>query len=395
MLWDLGRPINQTHWLRESGGRDLILTGNHEMPDFIPGLELARLYYEEIVRPILQADYPNLVHSAGLIGSGSEVLGFDTEMSADHDWGTRLSLFLSVDDHARVAAQVRQTLAYKLPFSFRGYPTHFEDVPDDTGTRAPKLVDQHPIQHRVHITVLSDFLRRYIGVDLDQEWTALDWLTVPEQKLRTLVAGAVYHDGLNVLRPMRRTLAYYPRDVWLYLLSAQWARVGQEQPFVGRAGIVGDELGSALIATALVGDLMRLGFLMEKQYAPYSKWFGTAFAQLNCAATLTPILQRVLNAPMWQEREKHLGAALETAAALHNDLGITLPVPTKASQFHDRPFSVIGADDIAERIWQAIRDEEVQALPRGVGKVEQVVDNTDVLSNTDRCRKLRALYAAE
>jgi hypothetical protein len=98
---------------------------------------------------------------------------------------------------------------------------------------------------------------------------------------------------------------------------------------------------------------------------------------------------------MWQEREKHLGAALETAAALHNDLGITLPVPTKASQFHDRPFSVIGADDIAERIWQAIRDEEVQALPRGVGKVEQVVDNTDVLSNTDRCRKLRALYAAE
>jgi hypothetical protein len=362
MLWDLGRPFNQTHWLCESGGHDLILTGYHEMPDFIPGLELARLYYEEVVRPILQTDYPDLVHSAGLIGSGSEVLGFDTEMSADHDWGTRLSLFLSVEDHARVAAQVRQTLAYKLPFSFRGYPTHFEDVPDDTGTRAPMLVDQHPIQHRVHITVLSDFLRRYIGVDLDQEWTALDWLTVPEQKLRTLVAGDVYHDGLNVLR---------------------------------RAGIVGDELGSALIAARLVGDLMRLGFLMEKQYAPYSKWFGTAFAQLNCAATLTPLFQRVLNAPTWQEREKHLGAALETAAALHNDLGITLPVPTKVSQFHDRPFSVIGADDIAERTWQAIRDEEVQALPRGVGKVEQVVDNTDVLSNTDRCRKLRALYAAE
>jgi hypothetical protein len=365
------------------------------MPEFIPGLELSRLYYEETVKPILQADFPDLVHSAGLIGSGSEVLGFDTEMSADHNWGARLFLFLSVDDHARVAAQVCESLAYKLPFSFRGYPTHFQDVPDDTGTLVPKLVKQHPVQHRVHITVLSDFLRRYTGVDLDQEWTALDWFTVPEQKLRTLVAGAVYHDGLNVLQPMRRKLAYYPRDVWLCLLSAQWTRIGQEEPFVGRAGTVGDEVGSAIIAARLVRDLMRVGFLMEKQYAPYSKWFGTAFAQLRCAATLTPIFQRVLNAPTWQEREKHLGAALETAAALHNDLGITSPVSTQLSRFHDRPFTVIGSDDIAERIWEAIQDEEVKALPYGVGKVEQVVDSTDILSNADRCRRFRALYADE
>jgi hypothetical protein len=44
-----------------------------------------------------------------------------------------------------------------------------------------------------------------------------------------------------------------------------------------RAGFVGDELGSALIGSRLVRDIMNLCFLLEKQYAPYPKWFGTAF----------------------------------------------------------------------------------------------------------------------
>lgn len=51
---------------------------------FIPGLELSRRFYWEAVRPVLDDAYPNLSHSAALIGHGSEVLGFDTPMSADH-----------------------------------------------------------------------------------------------------------------------------------------------------------------------------------------------------------------------------------------------------------------------------------------------------------------------
>jgi len=39
-----------------------------------------------------------LSDAAGIIGSGSEVLGFDDEMSSDHHWGPRTMLFLSVDE---------------------------------------------------------------------------------------------------------------------------------------------------------------------------------------------------------------------------------------------------------------------------------------------------------
>ena len=364
------------------------------MPKFIPGIELAGRYYYKAVKPILQSRYPDLVHSAGLIGAGSEVLGFDDETSTDHSWGPRFILFLSEQEHAPVADKLRLTLGQELPFSFHGYSTHFEVVPNEPGAVVPAETDKRPINHMVRITVLSEFLQHYVGTRLEEELTAVDWLTIPGQKLRSLVAGAVFHDGLQVLGPMRHRLAYYPHDVWLYLLSAQWRRIGQEEPFVGRTGWVGDEVGSAIIAARLVRDMMHLCMLMERQYVPYPKWFGSAFAQLECADRLTPIFQRVLASATWQDRERHLCAAYEMVAAMHNELGVTDPVPTRVTQFHDRPFLIIQGEDVARAIWDAIEDPEVRALPFGVGKVDQYVDSTDILSYTERCRDLGVLYGS-
>jgi hypothetical protein len=282
-------------------------------------------------------------------------------------------------------------LAHELPFYIHGYSTHFEDVPGEPGTVVPKERHTHPINHRVQITTLRAFVRSYIGIEPSQDLTVRDWLAIPEQKLRTLVTGAVYHDGLNVLGPMRQRLAYYPRDVWLYVLSAGWARIGQEEAFVGRTGIEGDEIGSAIIGARLVRDVMRLCFLMERQYAPYSKWYGMAFSQLDCARHLRPVLRQVLGAASWHEREKHLSAAYEVVATMHNRLAITEPVPTQVSQFHGRPFLVIQGESIAERIWESIRDPEVQALPWGIGKVDQYLDpNTPLLGP----RNLRSIHNA-
>ena len=60
---------------------------------------------------------------------------------------------------------------------------------------------------------------------------------------------------------------------------------------MSRAGQAGDELGSSLIGARLVHNIMNLCFLQEKQYAPYPKWFGTAFGRLACAPELLPLLE--------------------------------------------------------------------------------------------------------
>jgi hypothetical protein len=317
---------------------------------FVPGIELSRQFYAELVRPILDERFSGLPHSAALLGRGSEVLGFDDEMSTDHDWRARVLLFLREEDETRVGDAVADSLRRELPPLYRDWP----------------------VDHEIH-TVRGYFLER-LGVDVYGEIEARDWLTFPEQSLRMITAGAVHHDELG-LRAVRDQFAHYPRDVWLYLLVAGWWRVHPEANLAGRAGAAGDELGSALIGSRLVADLMRLCFLMERQYAPYSKWFGTAFSRLECGPELSPILSNVVHAETWKEREQALMAAYEKLAAMHNALHLTEPVSPVVEQMWNRPYQVVWAD-IPGLLQAEIQDPGVLGILERwpVGPVDQLRD---------------------
>lgn len=361
------------------------------MPEFLQGLQLSGYFYEEVVGPILRSEFPGLAHSAVLIGSGSEVLGYDTARSTDHEWGPRLLLFLAEPDHARHAARITELLSQWLPYSFRGYSTHFGE-PNEEGTRILEDTSSGPVSHKVQVHTVRGFFRDSLGIDPTGELEPADWLSLPEQRLLEVTAGRVYHDGLGELEPLRASLAYFPLDVWLYKLSCGWTRVAQQEPFMGRTGDVGDELGSRLIAAGLVRDVMRLCFLMERRYAPYSKWFGTAFARLSCAPAMTPLLEAVLRAPTWRDREKPLSAAYELAASMHNALGITPPQEAKVSPFWDRPYLVIHGDRFATAIAAEITDPRVRAIEVRIGAVDQLSDSTDVLSYPPVYRSLQPLW---
>jgi hypothetical protein len=71
---------------------------------------------------------------------------------------------------------------------------------------------------------------------------------------------------------------------------------------MGSAGQVEDDLGSALIAVRLARDVMRIAFCLEREYPPYPKWFGTAFARLRSAPELLPPLGVVPRSRTWEER---------------------------------------------------------------------------------------------
>ena len=146
---------------------------------------------------------------------------------------------------------------------------------------------------------------------------------------------------------------------------------------MGRCGQAGDDLGSRVVAARLVRDLMRLCFLQERRYAPYSKWLGSAFARLDCAPAMTPALTAALAADTWVERQAHLTLAYEQVARQHNALGLTAPLPTAVSPFHNRPFLIIQADAFAAALRAAITDPAVLALPPHLGGYDQFVDSTD------------------
>jgi hypothetical protein len=208
-----------------------------------------------------------------------------------------------------------------------------------------------------------------------------------------MTSGAVHHDDVGELSELRRELAFYPHDIWLYLMASSWNRISQEEHLMPRAGYVGDELGSALLGSRLVRDCMYLAFLMERQYAPYPKWFGTAFKQLACAGDLHPILWRAQIASTWQEREDALAEAYLCLARMHNALGITEHVPNQITDFFGRPFKVIYGGAFGEALCAKVEDPVVQqiASQRLLGNLDQISDNTDLRDSMWR-DVLRGLY---
>jgi hypothetical protein len=360
----------------------------------VNGLQLSERFYWEAVRPLLDRRYPHLAHAAALLGDGSEVLGYDDNTSTDHHWGPRVLLFVQPADLERMASPLHKLLAERLPRRFGGFPTNFSPPdPADNGVQLLQETAAGPINHRVDVLTPAAFIRQQINFDLAQPLQPVDWLTFSEQKLLSITAGAVFYDAIG-LAQVRGLFAYYPRDIWLYLLAAAWARIGQEEHLMGRAGQAGDELGSALIGARLVRDVMRLCFLMERTYAPYPKWFGTAFRRLNSGAQLYPVLQAASIAATWPQREESLCLAYTHLARLHNQLQLTLPLPEQPRRFFGRPFRVMALHGFADALRKEIGDPQLRVLAdhRLFGSLDLLSDNVDLIANTELRPILQQLF---
>jgi hypothetical protein len=352
----------------------------------ISGIELSRRFYGELVRPWLASAFPDLPHAAALIGAGSELLGFDDEMSQDHDWGPRLQIFVTETDFAGHAQAIVAMFADIAPRTFLGASIGFQDQRQPSPRRAQGVRD---IRHGLEVWTVETRLRHELSLEPGEPRDNLAWLGLAEQRLLGLTAGAVFHDDDGRLTALRARLASFPPDVRLYKLACQWRRIAEEQAFVGRAGSNGDDLGSRIIAARLARDVMRMAFLIEGRYAPYPKWFGKAFAALPCAPALIPALDRALAAPDWKPREAALAEAYLALARLHRERGLGGNFEPAIGPYFSRPFMVINADDIAAAIRSEIADPVLSGLPL-IGSLDQTTDATPVIEAPDRARRAMA-----
>ena len=340
----------------------------------MPAAQLSRDFYVEVVRPLLSGR----LHSAALLGWGSDVLGYDTERSTDHGWGPRLLLFL---DDGNSVEELRGLLDARLPERFKGWPVRFSwDAVEAT--------------HHVAVSTLPDWLVEHLGVNASAGMSLLDWLLTPQQKLLGVVAGAVHADASGALSSLREALSWYPDQTWRWLLASQWHRLAQEEAFVARAAEVGDETGSAVTAARLVRDMMRLALMLDRRYAPYQKWLGSAFARARHADDLPTHLADAVHARDVAARAAALASAYTALARRHDDAALTDPVDASIRNYHGRPARVLMADRFAWACLATVTDPALRAIPP-IGAIDQVVDSTDVLETPPSYRRLAALYAGE
>ena len=210
-----------------------------------------------------------------------------------------------------------------FPEMFRGWPVHFG-------------WDEVPVSSHVTVTALRPWLLDQLGVDALSALSTRDWLLTPQQRILGVVAGATYADDSGQLTGVRRRLAWYPDDVWRWLVACQWRRIEQEEAFVQRTAEVGDDLGSHVVAGRLVRDMMRMALLLDRRYAPYSKWLGSAFAAVQHDDGLASQLSAILSAGGTSEREEALAVALTTLARRHNEARISDEVAPTTWPFHSR-----------------------------------------------------------
>lgn len=353
---------------------------------FVPGLRLCGQFYAEAVRPLIDDACPGLRYAAARVGPGSDVLGFDTERSTDHDWGPRLDVFLDPDDLARHSDRLSHLLGDRLPRRFRGYSTHF--VPPDARVRVPADTDG-PVAHLVRFTDVGSWCAGHLGFDPRAGVGLLDWLGTPGQRFAEVTGGAVFRDDTGALTAVRRAVHWYPDDVWRFVLAAQWTRIAQEEAFVGRAAEAGDEVGARVTTARLARDVSRLCLLLGRRHTPYQKWLGSAVATLPEATGVVAALRRAVRAGDAGVAQDALCDAYEAAGGWQNRLGLAPPVPATRRLFFDRPYPVIGADRFATALRSAVTDPTIAALPP-VGAVDQFVDSTDVLTSPATARAVAA-----
>jgi hypothetical protein len=339
------------------------------VPEFRPGAALSRDFYWEVLAPALGA----IPRAAGLLGPGSDVLGYDTARSTDHDWGPRATILVDPEDVEDAATRV----AAALPERFGGWPTSIGR-------------DGRPPEPNVPVRTVGRFSEEQLGVDATGGLGTLDWLAISQQHLLQVTAGPVFHDDQGRLTALRDKVAWYPDQIWWWLLACQWMRVEQEEPFLPRAAEVGDELGAAVIAARLTRDCIRLALLMARRYAPYSKWLGSAFTRLPDPDGLTGHLAAAMEG-LTQSREAGLAGAYETLARRHALLPGAAALDPRTHPFWDRPARIIGGDRFAADCLRHVNDPQLRRLPL-VGGVDQLADTTDLLSDQTQTRRLRQFY---
>ncbi|HEY7154164.1 MAG TPA: hypothetical protein VH575_09440, partial [Gemmataceae bacterium] len=100
-------------------------------------MELSRRFLVEAGLPLLRRHFPGLAErvAAGLVaggfesGCGSEVGGFDDEISQDHNWGPRFFLFLSEADKRDRGQEAQRLLDAELPDTFEGFRSSATTLP--------------------------------------------------------------------------------------------------------------------------------------------------------------------------------------------------------------------------------------------------------------------------
>lgn len=246
------------------------------------GLELSRAFYEQYGAPLLHEQFSQVEHliAVGLIGSGSEVLGFDDEVSRDHDFEPGFCLLLPDE------SVIDRRTAFLLERAYAKLPREFMEV--RRSTLAPVGGARHGVLRA------ADFFTEKVGAP-DGVLTVDQWLKLPQQSLLEATAGVLFRDDLGQVTAIRTTLSHMPEEVRKKRLAGHlllMAQAGQYNYL--RCLKHGEPAAGQLAVNEFVKSCIEVVFLLNRVYAPYYKWSFRALRQLEKLSLTAETLEYLL-----------------------------------------------------------------------------------------------------
>ena len=241
----------------------------------ISGLELSKCYYETYGKAMLKEQFPEYADrvAAGLVGHGSECLGFDDMWSKDHDFGPGFCLWLTEEDYEKVGQKMQE--AYEaLPKAFMGYPAR------NTSKRGGG---------RVGVLSIPEFYEEFTGNGA--------WSEMEDEKLAMAVNGEVFDDPLGEFSAIREQLQNgMPFAVWKRRLANAVALTAQAGQYnYGRCKKRNDIVAANLALDEFVREGMRTAYLLNRGYMPYYKWAWRGLENLERLSELKPLFEQALS----------------------------------------------------------------------------------------------------
>ncbi len=241
------------------------------------GLEFSRSYCE-FYAPTLFEGLPSDVRyraALGLVGEGSECLGFDDEISRDHDFGPGFCVWLPTDVYEEWGPELQRRYDL-LPVSFKGFTRQQTQM-------AGK---------RVGVFEMQAFYRLYTGLSRAPQ-CAKEWLAIPEQLLAQVTSGEVFADPSGEFSALRVVYqGFYPDEVMRKKFAAYCASMAQAGQYnLPRCLKRKDAVAASAARSEFLTSTMAAFHLLAHTYMPYYKWAYRSLAERACAPA--PVLDAV------------------------------------------------------------------------------------------------------
>ena len=271
----------------------------------LTGLERAEIV-AKYTSEFIKVKYPDLYSRIclALVGVGSECLGFDDEISEDHDFSSRCQLFLDDSDYKTYKSDLESSLKIFCK-DLESLTSNLKDI-------------------NVEIMSIPNFYKYYTLFENGPK-TESEYRKVPMDLLCVATNGKVFLDNLGKFSEIRnRLLNFYPEDIRLKKIAFQLNKMAQSGQYnYSRMIKRGDTVAANIAQGEFVKHYLEFVHLLNKKYMPFYKWSYRSACSLEILGNFTQRNLKKLSEASIYEKESLIEEICLTVVNTLNELGLS------------------------------------------------------------------------